>query len=164
MRCAMPRGEPAAADQRHRVPRSRAEPAPARRAPSCIRSTLVPAAPLTKAERRDPRRRARARSAESPAITLERRRAARSTWRAAGDFSPYTLRLVASAGVARAAGGHRPGAGADRVQLQGRLPERLRLQPDDACPPEPARRSGDRLPGARLRELPPPDARSALGA
>ena len=135
-------GEPAAAAERHRVPRGRAGPAPAR---SALRASARPRAgrAADDRQRRDPRRRARARSAGH-------RRSAGS-----GDVLSVEvatrrrlLDLHAAAGRDRrrrgAARGHRPGARADRVQLQGRLPERLRLPPATRLPARrraPARRS-----------------------
>ena len=110
-------GQSAATAERHRLPRGRGPASAASQCTSCIRSALVPATPLDRGERRDRRRRARRAirrvdAAVQPArpTSLTRRRS-----RPPGDFSTYTLRLVASAGDAAPPAGFDPALGADRV-------------------------------------------------
>ena len=89
---------------------------------------------------------------------------------AAGDFSPYTLRLVNSASAGqrrsvrgdRSAGRLRSAAGRSRVLLQGRVPAVLRLQaaPPD-CPPDLPAAAAHQLPGQGLRLVPQRPARPA---
>ena len=78
-----------------------------------------------------------------------------------GDFSTYTLRLSAFAHRPGAAGWLRSAALGGGLLLQGRMPDRLRLQAGAGLPAGDAARAGDQLPGQRLRQLPPADARPA---
>ena len=59
----------------------------------------------------------------------------------AGDFSTYTLALVAAAGSDHAGAGFDPLLSEHRVLLQGRMPVGLRLRDAPACPPPQPSRS-----------------------
>ena len=78
-----------------------------------------------------------------------------------GDFSRYTLRLVAGAGSTEPAGGVRPAADRGRVLVQGRVPVGLRLPAGLRVPARARGLPGDRLPREGLLDLPGADARPA---
>ena len=145
--------------QRHRVPRGLAT--PRRRPGAAAADALRPAAAsrpaglaaanvvieggerIRRSGSSGRRRRRRCRPARTPRSSTgldEPDQRARGPDRPRGDFSRYTLRLVAGGGSDAPPAGFDPLLAAVDVLLQGRVPVRLRLR----CRRAPARRSGRR--------------------